>query len=298
MSTTLVGIFDTLAEAISAKEKLIDMRIDSQSIRVDADAASETSANHADTDRAEESGSIGRFFSNLFGSDDDAADYTEAVRRGGAVLTVKLADDEQADTVSDLLEDCGAVDVDERVEQWKATGYVPPERASASIGDNAGASDSASASDSADKMVVVQEGIEVGKRMVQKGGVRVHRSVTETPIEQEVSLRDERAVIDRVAVDRPASAAEIQSAFQDKNIEIRETTEVPVVTKTARVTEEVSVGKKAVQRTETVRDTVRSTQIDSESMEAGNTSPGRSFAGQERRFKVTPYPGAERRASM
>lgn len=111
-------------------------------------------------------------------------------------------------------------------------------------------------------------------------------------------MRDERAVIDRVSVDRPASAAEIQAAFQDKDIEICETTEVPVVTKKARVTEEVSVGKKAVQNTETVRATVGSTKIESESMEAGNTSPGRSFAGQERRVNVTPYSGAERRASM
>lgn len=288
MSTTLVGVFDTLSDADKARQKLIDTGFDKQSIRVDADAASGTPARRVDADRDDEPGAISRFFSNLFGSDDDASDYTEAVRRGGAVLTVTLADDERADEVSELLEDCGAVDVDERVEQWKATGYVPAERASAPGGDGT------------EQMIVVEEGIEVGKRSVQNGGVRVHRSVTETPIEQEVSLRDERAVIERTAVDRPASAAELQAAFQDKNIEIRETTEEPVVTKTARVTEEVSVGKKAVQRTETVRDTVRSTKIDSESMDAdaGSAPRGRPFTGQERRYNMAPYGGAERRASM
>ena len=48
------------------------------------------------------------------------------MRRGNAVLSVTLANEARADEISELLEECGAVDVDERAEQWKASGYVPP----------------------------------------------------------------------------------------------------------------------------------------------------------------------------
>ena len=50
-------------------------------------------------------------------------------------------------------------------------------------------------------------------------------------------------------------------AFQEGVIEMQETSEVPVVAKTARVVEEVVVGKTATDRTETVRDTVKRTDV-------------------------------------
>jgi stress response protein YsnF len=40
-------------------------------------------------------------------------------------------------------------------------------------------------------------------------------------------------------------------------LEVRETAEEPVVSKTAHVVEEVIVGRETTERTETVRDTVR-----------------------------------------
>jgi stress response protein YsnF len=45
---------------------------------------------------------------------------------------------------------------------------------------------------------------------------------------------------------------------------VRETAEEPVVAKTARVIEEVVVGKESTTRTETVNDTVRGTKVEVE----------------------------------
>ena len=53
-------------------------------------------------------------------------------------------------------------------------------------------------------------------------------------------------------------------AFQERTIEVEERGEEAVVSKEARVTEEVVVRKEAEQHTETVSDTVRKTEVDVE----------------------------------
>lgn len=67
------------------------------------------------------------------------------------------------------------------------------------------------------------------------------------------------------------------SAFKDVNIEIRETREAPVVAKSARVVEEVSVGRKATDRSATVHDTVRRSGVDID------VDPATTYRGVERR---------------
>lgn len=111
---------------------------------------------------------------------------------------------------------------------------------------------------------VVEEDLHVGKREVQQGGVRVHSRVEERPVEEQVNLREERAVVERRPVDRPASEADLGDAFHESTIEVTERAEIPMVSKEARVVEEIVVGKEVNQRTETVRDTVRRTDVDVE----------------------------------
>jgi uncharacterized protein (TIGR02271 family) len=68
-------------------------------------------------------------------------------------------------------------------------------------------------------------------------------------------LRDETVSVERrpVADARPVTNAD----FTDKVVEVAETAEEAVVSKTARVKEEVVIHKEAAERTETIRDTVR-----------------------------------------
>ncbi|WP_435017802.1 DUF2382 domain-containing protein [Tundrisphaera sp. TA3] len=108
---------------------------------------------------------------------------------------------------------------------------------------------------------VVEEELKVGKRTVEKGGVQVKTSVVETPVETDVSLHEEHVKVKRRAVDRPVTGADA-AAFQEGTIELKETVEEAVVAKSARVVEEIVLSKEGSDRTQTVRDKVRKTDVD------------------------------------
>jgi len=117
---------------------------------------------------------------------------------------------------------------------------------------------------------VVEEQLNVGKREVETGGVRIQTRVEETPVEEQVNLREERVNVDRRPVDRPVSGADA-NAFQERTFEVRTTAEEAVVQKQARVVEEVVIGKEVQERTETVRDTVRRTDVEVEGQDRERT---------------------------
>ncbi len=121
---------------------------------------------------------------------------------------------------------------------------------------------------------VVEERLEVGKRAVSRGKVRLHSYVVENQVSENVNLRDETVTVDRRVVDRPVAALGAD-AFQERTIEMEEVDEEAVVAKTAHVVEEVGIRKDATDRVETVRDTVRSTKVDVEDgRTTGTTTTG------------------------
>ena len=109
---------------------------------------------------------------------------------------------------------------------------------------------------------IVEERLVVGKREVDRGGVRVRSYVVETPVSEQVSLREENVDVQRRTVDRPLTDAD--DAFRERTIEMTETGEEAVVGKQAVVTEEIGLKKDVGQRTEEVRDTVRHTEVEVE----------------------------------
>ena len=271
---TVVGVFDTVQEAERAREALLDAGFDNGGVQVQSHSAMQGDmAGSTDTGRSDSNegfmSSVGRFFSNLFGRDDEhASHYSEAVRRGSSVVVVTLQDDSQVETARATLAAAGAVDIDKRTEAWRQEGYSsfdPSARPFAA--EEVEAERSRFRSDTTmDKdtvMPVVREEIEVGKREVDLGSVRVFSHTEVRPVQEQVQLREEHAEIERRAVDRPATEADLH-AFDGQSIEIRETAEKPVVSKTARVVEEVRVGTQATTHTETVSDQVRNTVVDVE----------------------------------
>ncbi len=110
---------------------------------------------------------------------------------------------------------------------------------------------------------VVEEKLQVGKRKVEGGGIRVTSHVKKQPVEKEVMVRDETVNVDRRPADRPVTDAD-KSAMRDKTYEVHEVDEEPVVNKEAHVTEEVRINKDVERHTETVKDTVRRTDVDVE----------------------------------
>jgi len=138
--------------------------------------------------------------------------------------------------------------------------------------------DMSQSSDSSSRAIpVVQEELKVGKREVQRGGVRVFSRVVETPVDQSIGLREEHVNVERRPVDQPISTADA-TAFKEQSIELRETAEEAVVQKSARVVEEVLVGKEVSQRQEHIHDTVRHTEVEIENL-GGDTTLGASRSG-------------------
>ena len=135
------------------------------------------------------------------------------------------------------------------------------------------------------RIPIVEEAIHVETRQVERGGVRIYSHVTEQPVEREVHLRDERVTVERRPVDRPATERDL-AAFQEGTIELTETHEEAIVSKQMRVVEEVVIETDVRERTETVRDTVRRTEVEVEPM--GKESPPRTrdVAGYEPEFRA------------
>ncbi len=117
---------------------------------------------------------------------------------------------------------------------------------------------------------VVEEGLEVGTRRVATGGVRVTSTVSERPVEETVTLREEHVEAGRRRADRELSPEEAEAAFPDRTVEMLATGEEAEVRKTARVVGEVTLGKRTTEREETVRDTVRRTEVEVEEIGPGS----------------------------
>lgn len=215
-------------------------------------------------------------------SEPDADYYAEGVRRGGVLVSVRTSDD-LADKASDVLDDAGAKDVDEKSREWQSSGWKPKNPLPAR-GDVSARSGRSTESDREQSIPVVEEKLDVGKRSVNRGGVRVYSHVTNEPVEETVTLRDEKVKVSRRDADRPANEKDLE-AFREGTIELRETSEEPVVRKTARVVEEVVIGKEVSERTETVRDTVRRTDVKVEKMDAAKTDDDADYRSDfDRRY--------------
>jgi stress response protein YsnF len=118
---------------------------------------------------------------------------------------------------------------------------------------------------------VVEEELSVGKRKVASGGVRVTTSVSERPVKETVRLREEHVEAERRSADRPLSAKEAEAAFEEKTVEMMGTSEQVEVRKEARVVGEVALTKETKERQQTVKDTVRRTDVEVEQIEPASS---------------------------
>ena len=120
--------------------------------------------------------------------------------------------------------------------------------------------DSGQRSTQAEEVIpLAEETLVVGKQTVTSGTTTVRRFVVETPVQQQVSLYDEKVIVERR---KPVKDAKTGETLTEVTIEMIETSELPVVSKNVKVREEVVVRRERTQRVETVRDTVRHDEIE------------------------------------
>lgn len=169
--------------------------------------------------------------------------YGRTIERGNTVVAV-YADPVDVDRVMRLLADQMPIDVRDAGPADAATGMTAEGTTSSMHGKE-------------ERIPLAQEEVEIGKRRVEEP-VRVHRYVTQRPVEQDVTLRDERVTIER----RPASGAADPAAFQERTVEVREAHEEPTVTRRTKADEEVVVRRETGERTERVHETAREEKVE------------------------------------
>jgi uncharacterized protein (TIGR02271 family) len=238
-TVNVVGLFETQDEASRVVQELVTSGFGRQDIRLLTG-----NMQGAASDLVSETMSLGA-------PRQDAQFYAQGVQSGGTLVVLQTTED-RADEALAIMDRLGARHMADQNLQAASTQARQGEAV----------------------IPVVEEELQVGKRAVQRGGVRVYTRVAERPVEESVRLREEHVTVERRPVDRPVTEAD-RAAFQEGAIELTETAEQAVVSKQARVVEEVVVGKEATERTETVRDTVRRTDVDVQQVgaeQAGGTS--------------------------
>ncbi len=225
---TIVAIYDTPAHAELAVQDLLQAGMPESAVHRHTHTGSIAGiATTAIPRAAQDAG----FWPSLFGGepDRDTNAYDRSLASGGTAVTIRVPDEHVA-TVMNILEQHDPIDLDEHA------GAAPTQIAAEQT------------------MRLAEETLAIGKRVVNKGTTRIHRFVVETPVEETVSLHDERVSIERHAASAARAPAD---AFTERTIAVTATGEEAVIAKTARVAEEIAIRKEAVQRTETVRDTLR-----------------------------------------
>lgn len=266
--STIIAVFPDASTAQAAAQDLLSIGISRENMYLESGRADlQSSASGNSTPQTEEGlgtrmpahhGGVGGWFKSLFGGENEETGqrYQQAVGRGNVILSVEARED-QYDHIADVLERHNTIDIDESTQTSAASGTT---RANTNTATSAG-----------NAIPVVEEELQVGKRRVLRGGVRVYSRVVERPVEESINLTEDHVRVDRRAVDRPATEADFRSG-KSEAIEVREFAEEAVVGKTARVVEEVRVGKETTQRTENIRDSVRHTEVDVEPIAANRAT--------------------------
>jgi len=118
-----------------------------------------------------------------------------------------------------------------------------------------------SSSNAVEVIPLGEETLNVEAHTVQGNTVRLRRVVVETPVEKQVTLREEKVIVERR---KPVAASTAQDTLTEKSVEMTDTFEVVNAWKSVRVLEEVVLRKEVTERVETVRDTVRRDEIEIE----------------------------------
>ncbi len=276
MTRTITALYDERHEAEAARTQLTATGIETSQVQI---TSNETDGGAQASSGGQSGGghSGGGFFSQLkdfFMPDEDRHAYHEGVRRGGYLLTARV-DESRADDVCRVLENSGAIDFDARQAEWRQSGW-------------SGRSDlhagSARGADGGETIPVVEEQLRVGKREVERGGVRVRSYVEETPVQEQVRLREEHVEVERHPVDRTLRGGDADQLFQERTIEMTERGEEAVIAKEAVVREEVGIRKQVDERTETISDSVRHTRVDVDDTRSTSGQGRQGLAGEPASF--------------
>lgn len=218
--------------------------------------------------------------------EEEAKYYAEGLRRGGVLLLLRTDESREQEAIR-IMNLYNPVDLGNRVGEWQASGWTGFDE-SAETTDSTTAVDRAATQgrqlDDQITMPVIEEELKVGKRVVEQGHVRVQTKVEEIPVEERVTLREERINVERRSVDRVVTG-DVFDQFEEGSVRVAARAEEAVVAKEARVVEEVVIQKQVGQRTEHITDTVRRTNVEVERTGAQQTATRREYEDYDSEFR-------------
>ena len=254
--STIVAVYADASAAEAAANDLKKNGFDQDDLYISSGGpeSAATGRSPAKSSTHQHEGGIIGWFKRIFGQEDheDRPYYENATSRGNVVLSVETKG-ETLDSAVNILNTYSPIDVHR--EATRSDGNLEEETRT-----TRGAT-----SDDAESIPVINEEVQVGKRSVLRGGVRIYTRTVEEPIEEKILLREERVRLERQPVDRALTDTD-KTTGSDHVIEMKEYAEEPVVSKEARVTEEIRIGKDTTEREQTVRDTVRHTEVSVEDL--------------------------------
>jgi len=199
----------------------------------------------------------------------DANLYAQGIQQGYPMIVVQGVADQDAEPAAAILDRYNVIDISQLGQNYQRQSI---QRTTASTGTSANLN--TNLYEGQDMVVpIIEEQLHVGKRAVEGGGLRIRTSVIETPVSEQVTLREEHVTVDRRPVNQAVDAS-VFDQVQNQTFEVVEHDEQAVVSKEARVVEEVTVRKDVEQRTETIQDSVRRTNVDVEQLSGQSTTSG------------------------
>jgi stress response protein YsnF len=254
----LVAVYRSRVDAENVRNRLIDLGIPATDIRLSS-AGAEGGAVGSAGEPGLSHERHGSFWDWLFGSDvpeHDRSWYEANLREGRTALSVMVRNEAVRESAAEVMEAFNPIRMDEAAE----LGTTGPTAGFAVLSSGAPETARTDLTREGEQVIpVVKEELQVGKRAAERH-YRIRTYVVERPIEEQVTLRDERVTVER----RPASgiAASDPNALREREFDIVERHEEPVIEKRVRPVEEVVVHREANERVETVRDTVRESKVD------------------------------------
>jgi len=236
----IVTLYDTKAHADAAVANLVNAGFSAADISEAGQGSLPTDLSTNDP----------RLWRRLFGrdfSDADTASFANLIADGGVILTVRTDSDSVPRALA-ILNQHDLVVADRTNLVAEEAEVIPVAPVREDLGKEG-------------TLKLLKENIAVGKRLEETGAERIRRYTVSKPVSAEVTLHDEHAEVFHRAVE---DANYLDTDWDDAVVEVRESTEVPVVTKAARVYDEVGIRNVGTDRVETVTDTVREQHFDVE----------------------------------
>jgi len=321
----LVAIYPTVEEARRVSDRLLAEGLNPADVRL-TDATTQTSGEYVEREPHRERGFFDWLFASDV-PEYDRSRYTSYLNENRAAVSVRVPDQSWHDRVIAIMEEFNPVDIEEDGHAVARESYttgtstmgastVPAAgvtTARSDLGTTArtdvettrtdyaatsrtgvgatgvgatgmGATARTGMTNEREEVIpVVKEELEVGKRATERR-YRVRSYVIEQPVEKTVTVRDERVEIEH----RPISRTGELSMPQEREIEVVERHEEPVVEKRRTANEEIVVRKEVVERPETVRGTVRETKVDVEKEPAGAAARTTTNTTTDRTAGTTP----------